>query len=213
VERFPVEGGEVVVLPTVQGLVAERDAVRRAFTLEAPAAIALGVSPEAAASLLRFERAPDMDDPFEDLPDHDYVYSVVLREFGEVDLPPPDLLEAARIGKAAGLPVYGVDLPDEAYEEAFTREVSVWGFLRYGRIQRRLARKPPRAPDARAFSLAWDAAIRRVKGIARLERMREERIAAGARALAAQVGGRVLLVVDHPRAEGVQRALAAPAGR
>lgn len=207
-DRFQAEGGEVVVLATVQGLVAERDAVRRAFTLHAPAAIALGVSPEAAASLLRFERTPEMGDPFEDLPDHDYVYSLKLREYGEVDLPPPDLLEAARVGKAAGIPVYGVDLPEEAYEEAFAKEVNVWGFLRYGRIQRRLARKPPRADDVRAFSLAWDAAIRRVKGIGRLEAMREARIAAGARALATQVGGRVLLVVDLPRAEGVRRALA-----
>ena len=33
---------------------------------------------------------------------------------------------------------------------------------RHGRVQRRLAKRPPRAEDARAFSLAWDAAIRKV---------------------------------------------------
>lgn len=206
-ERFPVPGGEVVVLSTIQGLVAERDSVRRCFSLFPPAAVALGVSPEAAAALLRFERTPEMEDPFEDLPDHDFVYSVKLREYGDVDLPPPDLLEAARMGKAAGLPVHGVDMPEEQYEDAFTKEVSVWGFLRYGRIQRRLARKPPRSPDAASFSLAWDASIRRVKGIARLEAMREARIAEGARALAAEVQGRVLLVVDLPRSVGVRRGL------
>ena len=210
-ERFPVEGGEVVLLTTIQGMVAGRDEVRRAFHLFPPAAVALGVSPESAAGLLGFERTPEMEDPFEDLPDHDYVYSVMLREFGEVDLPPPDLLEAARLGKAAAIPVRGVDLPEEAYEDAFTKMVSVWGFLRYGRIQRKLARKPPRSPDAAAFSLAWDARIRRVKGIARLEALREAHIAQGARDLAREVRGRVLLVVDLPRAAGVRRALQAPA--
>ena len=209
-ERFPVPGGEVVVLATIQGLVAERDNVRRAFHLFPPAAVALGVSPEAAAALLGFERTPEMADPFDDLPDHDYVYSLKLREFGEVELPPPDLLEAARLGKAAGLPVHGVDMPEEQYEDAFTKEVSVWGFLRYGRIQRKLAKKPPRSPDPTAFSLAWDARIRRVKGIARLEAMREARIAQGARALAREVGGRVLLVVDVPRAPGVRLGLQQP---
>lgn len=210
-ERFPVEGGEVVLLATVQGLVSERDAVRRAFARVAPAAVALGVSPEAAAALLGFERTPEMEDPFEDLPDHDFVYSLKLREYGEVDLPPPDLLEAARLAKAEGVPLHGVDMPEEQYEDAFTKEVSVWGFLRYGRIQRRLARKPPKAPDAVAFSLAWDAKIRKVKGIAKLETMREARIAAGARALAAQERGRILLVLDVARAAGVRRALAQPA--
>lgn len=209
-EKFRVEGGEVVLLSTVQGLVAERETVRRAFALVSPAAVALGVSPEAAASLLRFERTPDMDDPFEDLPDHDYVYSLKLREYGDVDLPPPDLLEAARIAKAAGVPVHGVDMPDEQYEDHFTKEVNVWGFLRYGRIQRRLARRPPKANDPVAFSLAWDAAIRKVKGIARLEAMREARIAQGARALARQEKGPVLLLVEVARAPGVRNALAQP---
>lgn len=208
---YAVEGGEVVLLATVQGLVAERDNVRRAYTLVKPAAVALGVSPEAAASLAAFARTPEMDDPFEELPDHDYVYSVVLRTFGEVDLPPPDLLEAARLAKADGLPLHGADLTEETYEDHFTKMVSVWGFLRYGRIQRRLARKPPRAPDAASFSLAWDAAIRRVKGIARLEELREAHIAQTSAALARELGGRVLLVVDLPRAGGVRRALAARA--
>lgn len=205
-ERFPVEGGEVVLVATVQGLLAEREKVRRAFEQHPPAAVALGVSPESAAALLRFERDPEHD-PIEDLPDHDYVYSVVLRRFGDVELPPPDLVEAARLGKEAGLPVYGVDLPEEAYEDAFTREVNVWGFLRYGRIQKKLARRPPDKPDAAAFCLAWDAAIRRVKGIARVEALREARIGQASRALAGQVAGPVLLVVDLARAAGVRHAL------
>lgn len=194
--------GAVHLLATVQGLVAERERVRAAIARVEPKALAIGASPESAATLLGYERAPD-EDLFEDLPDHDYVYSIVLREFGDVDLPPPDLLEAARMSVAQGIPLHGVDLPEDEYETTFTKEVSALGFLRYGRIQKRLARKPPRADTPQAFALAWDRAIRKVGGIARVEALREQHMAERALALARETAGPVLLVVDLPRAEGI----------
>lgn len=201
-QRWRVGEGEVVLLSTVQGLASEADVVARVLDAERPKALAIGVSAEALASMLRYEPDPEAD-PLDDLPDHDLVYSLKLGEFGDVKLPPPDLDAALDWAQAAGVPYYGVDLPEEAYESAFTREVSVWGFLRYGRIQRRLARKPPRAPDARAFSLAWDARIRKVKGIARVESLREEAIAGGAARLATELAAKVVLLVDVPREAGV----------
>lgn len=200
--RVRLGAGEVVVLSTVQGLVAERDRVRTAFAQVSPRAIALGISPEQAAALLRWERKDD-EDPFDDIPDHEHTYSLCLGAFGAVDLPPPDLLEAARLAKENGLPLHGVDMTEETYEETYIKEVSAWQFLKYGRVQRRLAKRPPKATDARSFSLAWDAAIRKVKGLDRIETRREETMAQNAAALAAQTQGPVLLVVDHPRAAGV----------
>lgn len=203
---FRVEGGTVHLLGTVHGLVAEAARVREAFSQVQPAAVALGVSPEAASALMRYQKSAEHD-PFEDLPDAEVAYSLRLAAFGEVDLPSPDLVEAIALARAAGVPAHGVDLTEEAYVETYTSEVGAWSLLRYGRIQRALARRPPKAADPRAFSLAWDAAIRRIKGIARVEAAREERIASGACSLAAGVGGPVLLVVDAPREEGVARAL------
>lgn len=202
--------GEVVVLASVHGLVAERERVLASLEAEAPAVVAVGLSAESVAALLRYEPQPD-EDPFEDIPDHDLMYSVKLAEFGEVALPPPDLLAAVRWSKERGVTCYGVDFAEEAYEELFTKSVSAWGFLRYGRIQKRLARKPPQAEDARTFSLAWDARIRKVKGIARVEAERERHMAALAERLARDAGGRVLLLVDVPREPGVLQALASKA--
>lgn len=207
-QRFEVPGGEVLLLSTVQGLASEAARVREAFARAEPQAVALGLSPEAVAALLRYEPDPEAD-PFEDLGDHEYVFAYKLKEYGEVGLPPPDVMEAVRLARESGVPLHGVDLTEERYEDAFTANVNWWGLLRYGRVQRKLARKPPHAPDARAFSLAWDARVRRVKGLARIEALREETIAAGARALAKQAGGRVLLLVDAPREAGVARALRA----
>jgi len=198
----------VVVLGTVQGLVAERERVRAAFEREAPRSVALGVSPESVAALLRW--APvEGEDPFDLLPDAELAYSLRLQAFGEVALPPPDLVEAARLAKEAGVPVHGADLPEERYEDLFTSEVGAWSLLRYGRVQRRLAKRPPEAPDARAFALAWDARIRKLGALDRVERAREAHMAGVARALA-QDGGPVLLVVDVAREAGVRAALAGP---
>lgn len=200
-QRWRFDEGEVVLLATVQGLAAERERVLAALDEERPAVVALGLSPESVAALLRYQPDPEVD-PFEDLPDHDFIYSVKLREFGDVALPAPDLLAAIGWAQEAGATTYGVDLPDEAYEDLFTRSVNVWGFLQYGRIQRKLARKPPKAGDARAFSLAWDARIRAVKGIARVEAEREAHIARQAARLASEIGKKVLLLVDLPREAG-----------
>jgi len=212
-KRVAVEGGEVVVLGVVQGLVEEAARVRSAFEEVRPAAVGLGVSAESVAGLSRYQSPADPGEHFDDLPDAEFAYASRLNEHSEVALPPPDLREAVRLAKEAGVPVHGLDLTEEQYEDVFTREVGALALLRYGRIQRQLARKPPRASDARAFALAWDAEVRRVKGIARVEERREFRIAEGARALARQVGGAVLLVVDAPREAGVLAALALAASR
>ncbi|MEA3199453.1 MAG: hypothetical protein QOE90_881 [Thermoplasmata archaeon] len=202
---------DVVLVGTVQGLVAEAARVREAFEAARPRAVALGVSPEAAGALLRYQPVEGAD-PFDDLPDAELAFAARLQEYGDVALPPPDLLEAVRLAREAGVPVYGADLPEERYEEVFAAEVSAWGLLRYGRVQRKLAKRPPAAPDARAFALAWDARLRRIKGLDRVERAREAHVAATARSLARQAGGPLLLVVDAAREPGVRAHLEEGAG-
>ena len=205
--RFRVPPGEVVVVSTVQGLVSERDRVLAALEAERPDVVALGLSAEAVSTLLRYEPDPEVD-LFEKLPDHDYVYSLKLQEYGAVELPPPDQLAAARGAQEHATTLFGIDLAEEAYETLFTKTVSPFGFLRYGRIQRRLAARPPRAADARAFCLAWDAKIRKVKGIRLVEAARERHMAEQAARLARETPGKVVLVVDAAREAGVLQALA-----
>lgn len=206
-QRLRDASSELHVLGTVQGLTSEADRVRAAFATTSFSAVALGLPPEGAAALLQFEGAPDIS-LAADMADHDLVYSMALGQFGAVALPPPDLLLAAREARERGLSVYGVDLAEEAYDETFTKTVSVWGFLKLGRVQRRLAKRPPKAKGAREFSLAWDAAMRKVKGLAQMEALRERTIAQNAAALARREGGSVLLVVELPREAGVLAALA-----
>lgn len=205
---FPAPPGEVHLVSTVQGLASERDVVAAAFDRVQPAALALGLSPEQVAALQSYSPKED-EDLFDDLPDHEALYAARLQAFGEIGLPPPDLMEAIRIAGERGVPVRGVDLTQEQYEDAFTSEVGWFALLRYGRLQRKLGRKPPRASDARAFSLAWDARVRRVRALDRVEARREDAMSARASTLARETGGPVLLLVDAPREAGVAQRLAA----
>lgn len=209
--RFRFGEGEVLLFSTVQGLVSERERVVAFLEAERPAVVALGQSPESTANLLLYEPSPDVD-PYDDVMDHDLMYATQLEAFGEVELPPPDLVAAARWAQERGAQLVGVDFPEDDYQTLFTKTVSTFGFLRYGNIQRRLSRRPPRATDPRGLSFAWDKAFRKVKGIRLVEAAREARIAEGAIRLARESKGKVLLLVDAPREEGVSRLLASAGG-
>lgn len=204
--RLSSPEGDILLLGTVQGLVAEADRVRAAFARHSRAVVALGLSPEGVQSLVEFEGDPHIS-LAEEMSDHDVIYSLALSEYGQVALPPPDLLLAAREATAKGWPLEGVDMGEDEYETLFTKRVSVWGFLKMGRIQRRLAKRPPKAPDARAFTLAWDAKLRKVKGIAEVEALRERRMAENAKALLLRERLPLILVVELPREAGVRAAL------
>lgn len=198
--------GDVHLVGSVHGLVSEGERVLRLLDEIRPAVLALGVSQEGAESLAKFEGE---EDPalFEDLPTHEAVYSVSLERFGAVRLPPPDLLGAVRAARDQGVQLRGVDLTEEAYVDAFTKRVNTFGFLKLGRIQKRLSKKPPKATDPYAFALEWDRRMRAMKGLAKVEALREETIARNTRNLLDEGAGPIFLLVDYARYEGVRARL------
>lgn len=157
----------------------------------------------------------DVDDPYEYeaedlLTDSEAVYGLALQRYGKVRLPPRELTAAIVLAQAAKIPFFGVDFPEEEYAEVFTSNVTTWALLRYTRRTRKLEKRPPEAATARDFALAWDAALRKVRGYDAVEKARERRIAEAATVLARQ-HGRVLLLVEAAREAGVVAALRAPA--
>jgi hypothetical protein len=197
------EGREYHVLGTVRGLVSEAVRVREAFERIRPHGVALGVGPEDLEGLRRLQGGEAYEHEFSEA---DEVYAHYLGQFGEVQLPPRDLAEALRLAEERALPVVAIDFPEVAYVDAFTKAVSGWQLLRYQRRVRKLAKKPPVADDAMDFHLTWDREVGRLGGFARLEAQREAHMAAEL-AKAALPAGRILVLVEGARAEGVLRLL------
>ncbi len=200
--RTPVEAlPGIHVLGTVQGLVADAARVAEAFDAIAPDVVALAISPADVDGLLAYLAEPE-DAPFDEdsLLESEAVYSAVLSRYGPVDLPPPDLLEAVGRARAAGVPIVGVDLDEDEYADVWSSNVGIISLFKVSRATKRLYKRPPEAPDAHGFAVAWDAAMREVPALDRVEQARETRIAKGLRGLAPK---RVLAVIDLARVAGV----------
>lgn len=196
---------EFHIVGTVRGLASEAARVEQVMAHLQPAGVALGVGPEDLDGLRQLQAGTAYEHEFSEA---DEVYAAYLEQFGAVALPPPDLVAAVRLADAGGKPVVALDLPEVAYVEAFTQEISGFQLLRYNRRIRKLARKPPAVEDAMGFHLWWDAQVSRLDGFARLERRREGHMAAALRT-GTWPPGRVLVLVEAARVEGLVRSLEA----
>jgi pheromone shutdown protein TraB len=198
-------GRDFHILGTVTGLVSEAHRVAAVFQDLAPDCLAVGIPANELTGLRTFMvDGPDAQEPEEE--DVEEGYSVALSRFGDVGVPPPDLMEAVRLAVDGGLDVFPLDLDDETYADAFTQEVSGIQLIRYSLKLRRLARKPPKATSAGEFALKWDGDVRRLKGFARLELRRERKMAESLRAIPADYT-RILAVIELPRLAGVSTIL------
>lgn len=207
--RVPVGAGEVHLLATVQGLDEEGPRVTQALDALRPAVVALSVSEEELSGLQEWdgERAEEVDDA-----EYDPGFAAALLEYGPISLPPPDLLAAVTWAKETGARLEAVDLPQHEYDTAFARYVGTWEFIFYGRRVRKLGKRPPQAPTAHEFVVAWDRGLRASKGVARVEAIRERHMAVRLAALA-EGGARVVAVVSPARVEGILQSLRAPPAR
>jgi hypothetical protein len=212
----------VLVLWVVPGLLSEGRAVAEALRAANPSRVLVGIpEPEAQGLLLYAQGERDPSDELDWLADP---YARHLSKYGAVTFPPPAYLEAARFAALRGVPLEGVDIAQDAYDLHFVTHVSALQWWRYGRRMRRMERRPPKAPSAEAFALAWDRRLRRVgRGIRLVEAQREaavrsalEKNSEGAEEAGAGAGGTGtagVAVVDLLLREGIgpPRA-AAPAG-
>ena len=131
-ERLTVDGTTLHMLASVKGLVTEGDTVREAFAAAEPAAVALGVSPGEVEGLREWDGEPY------DLSGWDELYGLALALLVDDDgvrLPPPAFRVAVEAADAAGVPVEGLDLDEEAFTTTYTEQVSTWLWFRYDRLQ------------------------------------------------------------------------------
>lgn len=198
---------EFHIVGTIRGLASEASRVEAAFGAIRPDAVALGVGPEDLEGLARFSEGAEYEHEYSL---SDEIYSHFLEQFGEVSLPPRDLVAAVRLAREHGLEVVPIDMPEHAYVDLFTDSVGALQLLRYQRRLRRLAAKPLAGRTAMEWHLAWDEEVTRLRGFARVERVREDRMAE--RLQAFPHGGTVLVLLEAARVEGVMRRLEAASG-
>lgn len=193
---------EIFLLGTVAGFVPDGARVRAAFESFRPDALALGIPEEDLASLriladpANLAQLPEPDDWNARLLE-------LLKRFGDVRVPSPDLGEAYALATAGHIPITAIDLGDMAHAEIYTRHVGMLSVLRSNRIRNAiLAADFAAASDAYDLAARWDAEHNRIKAVAAVERMREEHMARQLRESAA-TSHRILAVLPSVRLAGV----------
>ncbi|MGQ0534830.1 MAG: hypothetical protein ACT4PT_02025 [Methanobacteriota archaeon] len=195
-----IGASRIHLLGTVNGLVSEGRRFLATYEEVRPDALAVGLSPddvEGLRELVQLRELPEYE-PTE----MDEAYGAGLSRFGPVHFPAAEYLECARISAEHGIPLLPLDLGEAEYVDVFTKEVSMFQLWRYGRKLRKLATRPPSGASAEEFALRFDAEVRKLGGLDRLERAREARMADRLKA-AARDHARILAVVEIARIRGV----------
>lgn len=198
IELVGPRGQNVTLMGGILGLAADETLARNAFMDAKPEEVLLGV-PYEDLDAIRATAGKEATSEFEsaDL-DDDYVRR--LKTFGEVRTPPPDLYALFHLAEETKIPVRAIDLADEAYTDAYTKNIGIFEVLRSNRNQRKLPNVEIEAATAEEFAVRWDEAIYPSKGLRRLQKLREEEMT---NCIDKTVPRRILALVPLPRLTGV----------
>lgn len=192
-------GQEVVLVAGITGLASDAEVLRAELAALPLSKVLLGV-PYEDLDAIRATSGKEHETPFESASlDDEYVTR--LKKYGAVTTPPPDLYVAYQHASQVGVPVEAIDLGDEAYTDAYTKNVGFFEVLRNNRQQRKITQIEFDALSADSFVKEWDAALNATKGLRRVQQAREEAMAKAVEDHAR--AGATLALVPLPRAEGV----------
>ena len=162
---------EVDIIPIVKGLVSEANAVRSAYGGYEAYAVALGI--EEIMALIDREKL--MDD--HELSELDMVYAHRLATFGEVQSPTPAFCELIDLCKKDGIDVIPLDMSNNEFTTLFINNVTATEFVKEHKLAKKGMKRKFDMSSPSAFAIAWDAYINRVKGYAKVSRVREKYLA------------------------------------
>ena len=194
-ERF------IYLLGTVQGLVEEKEKVRKAYFISKADAIAVAISKEMIKGLQDVIEKR-IDKVF--VSNINEIFAKKLTVFGEVQLPPPSLVEAYQISKDYNIPIIPIDMSEEEYQESFIKAISGFDYFRHIWRIGRLKKKKFKCKTPQEFVLAWDRYMRKIKGFMVLEWNREIYMAEKLRELSKE-HKKILAVVEYEREEGIAK--------
>ena len=201
-------GGHYLVLGAVRGLLAEVPKVLARLEAYAPGVVAVGLSPDEAASL-REHFVGQSAEPLVPLAPSELAEVRALARFGDVSVPNPTYPAILAWGDAHQIPIEPLDPTDDQYAMMFTDHISYTELVRRTLRERKLTRHPPEAPSADDLAVAWGSSMAQSGGSARLARARDAALADGVRYLAGR-HDRIAIVVERERFASVLAALGGP---
>ena len=161
---------KIRILSTVKGLVSESTFVEKEIDSFKPDLVALGIGPE------EVQGTRDWDGEPYDMSGWDEIYGLSLRKIvGEngVKLPPPSFSSAIKVSDSKNIEVMGIDMDENSFTDAYTKNISTWQLFKRGRLEKSMAKKGINGQTPEEIAMNMENSIRQLNGFAMLE---EERV-------------------------------------
>lgn len=192
-------GDRIFILGTIKGLLSESKVVEKAISGLVPDLIGLHISNEELIGLGKVLDGRYDSTPMSSL---EKMYAVRLSRYGEVQIPPPSLVQAMRSSREMNIPLIALDMDEEEYSELYTTTVSGLTLIRQSIDMKRINRIEFDDPDAERFCIHWDRIVNKKSDFKRLETAREERMARRIKELSGN-GLDCLFILELERMQGI----------
>ena len=173
-QTITLGNSEIRILSTVKGLVSESDIVESEIESFDPDLVALGIGPE------EVNGTRDWDGEPYDMSGWDEIYGLSLRKIvGDkgVKLPPPSFSTAIKVSDSKKIDVIGIDMDEESFTEAYTKNISTWQLFKRGRLEKSMSKAGIEGKTPEEIALNMESSIRELSGFANLERERVKTMA------------------------------------
>ena len=168
-QTITLGNSEIRILSTVKGLVSESDIVESEIESFDPDLVALGIGPEEVNGTREWDGEPY------DMSGWDEIYGLSLRKIvGDkgVKLPPPSFSTAIKVSDSKKIDVIGIDMDEESFTEAYTKNISTWQLFKRGRLEKSMSKAGIEGKTPEEIALNMESSIRELSGFAKLEKQR-----------------------------------------
>jgi len=168
-QTITLGNSEIRILSTVKGLVSESDIVESEIESFVPDLVALGIGPEEVNGTREWDGEPY------DMSGWDEIYGLSLRKIvGDkgVKLPPPSFSTAIKVSDSKKIDVIGIDMDEESFTEAYTKNISTWQLFKRGRLEKSMSKAGIEGKTPEEIALNMESSIRELSGFAKLESAR-----------------------------------------
>ena len=165
---------EIRILSTVKGLVSESQIVENEIESFNPDLVALGMGPEEINGTREWDGEPY------DMSGWDEIYGLSLRKIvGDkgVKLPPPSFSTAIKVSDSKKIDVIGIDMDEESFTGAYTKNISTWQLFKRGRLEKSMSKAGIEGKTPEEIALNMESSIRELSGFAKLESERVKAMA------------------------------------
>jgi len=179
-EKIPLEciettdGTKLFILGTLKGLKSEAEKVRDVLETLKPKAVGIYIPKEEVEGLAEVVAGNIKEMSLSDLEE---CYAYNLSNFGEVQVPPPCIVETYRWTQNNDVPLLALDMSDLEYSNAFTECISTLELMRHSMRIKKIKKKDFKSSDAQTFVMEWDGEVNKIKGYRKLEGRRNKKMA------------------------------------